>query len=249
LLPQLGRKAEILQPHYIAGSPYSLHHAGNIKRTAYRDIDDAFAQLAASLQQDQTPGFHYLYLPQLDSLMHRQGCHSHAVQTLFTQLDTAFAQLAEIADQTDSAILLTADHGFIDTPRARQISLDEDFPALYAMLAQPLSGERRAVFCHKAGPARSIHRPGPATARPCLLGGGQPAVAGGQGLWPGQPHPQLASRCGDVTLLARADWSIRDTLPHEKPLYLPGQHGGVSAAEMNVPLILHLPRRSSRSDA
>jgi hypothetical protein len=51
LLPQLGRKAEILQPHYIAGSPYSLHHAGNIKRTAYRDIEDAFAQLAASLQQ------------------------------------------------------------------------------------------------------------------------------------------------------------------------------------------------------
>lgn len=244
LLPQLGRQAEILQPHYIAGSPYSLHHAGNIKRTAYRDIEDAFAQLATSLQQDQTPGFHYLYLPQLDSLMHRQGCHSHAVQTLFTQLDTAFTQLADIADQTDSAILLTADHGFIDTPRARQISLDEDFPALYAMLAHPLSGERRAVFCHiKPGLREAfIGQARQQLGHACWVVDSRQLLEA-RAFGPGQPHPQLASRCGDVTLLARADWSIRDTLPHEKPLYLPGQHGGVSAAEMNVPLILRLPQK------
>jgi hypothetical protein len=244
LLPQLGRKAEILQPHYIADSPYSLHHAGNIKRTAYRDINDAFVQLTTSLQQDQPPGFHYLYLPQLDSLMHRQGCHSRAVQALFTELDKAFTQLANIADQTDSAILLTADHGFIETPRTRQISLDEDFPALYAMLSQPLSGERRAVFCHVKPGQREAFT---GLARQLLghaswvVDSRQLLEAGAFG--PGQPHPQLASRCGDVTLLARDDWSIRDTLPLEKPLYLPGQHGGVSAAEMKVPLILHLPQK------
>ncbi|WP_287876932.1 alkaline phosphatase family protein [Aquitalea sp.] len=244
LLPQLGRKAEILQPHYIADSPYSLHHAGNIKRTAYRDVEDAFAQLATSLQQDQAPGFHYLYLPQLDSLMHRQGCHSRPVQALFTQLDAAFTQLADIADQTDSAILLTADHGFIDTPRARQISLDEDFPALYTMLNQPLSGERRAVFCHVKPGLRDafISLARQQLGHACwVVDSRQLLEAGAFG--PGNIHPQLASRCGDVTLLAQDDWSIRDTLPQEKPLHLPGQHGGVSAAEMYVPLILRLPQK------
>lgn len=244
LLSQLGRKAEILQPHYIADSPYSLHHAGNIKRIAYRDIEDAFAQLAASLQQDQTQGFHYLYLPQLDSLMHRQGSYSRSVQALFTQLDTAFAQLTDIADQTDSAILLTADHGFIDTPRTHQISLDEDFPALYAMLAQPLSGERRAVFCHvRPGLKDDFMRAAQKVlGEACWVVDSRLLLENGA-FGPGRPHPQLASRCGDVTLLAREDWSIRDTLPQEKPLYLPGQHGGVSTAEMKVPLILHLPQK------
>lgn len=244
LLPRLGRAAHILQPHYIADSPYSLHHAGSIKRTAYRDIDDAFACLAASLQQDHVPGFHYLYLPQLDSLMHRQGCQSSAVQALFARLDAAFARLVDIANQTDSALLVTADHGFVDTPQSRQISLDDDFPALYAMLAQPLSGERRAVFCHvKPG----LHEAFTSLARQQLghacwvVDSSQLLQAGAFG--PGLPHPQLAQRCGNVTLLARDDWSIRDTLPQEKPLYLPGQHGGVTAAEMTVPLVLHLPRK------
>ena len=243
LLPQLDRQAEILQPHYIADSPYSLHHAGNIKRTAYRDIDDAFAQLACSLQKSDAPAFHYLYLPQLDSLMHRQGCHTPAVQTLFDQLDMAFTQLIRMAKHTDAAIVLTADHGFIDTPRARLISLDEDFPALYAMLALPLSGERRAVFCHvRTGLKDAFMRDArQLLGHACWVVDSQQLLEDGAfGL--GQPHPQLASRVGDVTLLARDDWSIRDTLPQEKPLHLPGQHGGVSAAEMTVPLILHLPR-------
>lgn len=245
LLPRLGRSAHILQPHYIADSPYSLHHAGGVQRTAYRDIDDAFVQLACSLQQNSAPAFHYLYLPQLDSLMHRQGCHSPAVHSLFDQLDTAFAQLVSIADQTDSAILVTADHGFIDTPRTRMISLDQDFPALYAMLAQPLSGERRAVFCHvKPGLKNDFMREAQQQLKDACWVLDSKLLLENGAFGPGEPHPQLASRCGDVILLAREDWSIRDTLPQEKPLHLPGQHGGVSAAEMTVPLILHIPRKA-----
>ncbi|WP_231959850.1 alkaline phosphatase family protein [Aquitalea magnusonii] len=244
VLPQLGRAAEILQPHYIADSPYSLHHAGNMQRTGYRDIEDAFDLLAEHLQQNQAPGFHYLYLPQLDSLMHRQGCHSPAVQALFDRLDVAFARLSEIADQTDSVLLASADHGFIDTPATRQISLDEDFPALYTMLAQPLSGERRAAFCHLKPGLRDafISLARQQLGHACWVVDSQQLLQAGV-FGPGEPHPQLASRCGDVTLLARDDWSIRDTLPQEKALHLPGQHGGVSAAEMTVPLILRLPRK------
>lgn len=244
LLPRLGRPAHILQPHYIADSPYSMYHAGGIQRTAYRDVDDAFARLTSSLQQNHTPTFHYLYLPQLDSLMHRQGCHSPAVQSLFKQLDAGFTDLVDVADQTDTAIVVTADHGFINTPRTRMISLDQDFPALYAMLAQPLSGERRAVFCHvkpglKDNFMRQVQKQ---LGDACWVLDSRLLLEAGA-FGPGQPHPQLANRCGDVTLLARDDWSIRDTLPQEKPLHLPGQHGGVSAEEMMVPLILHLPRK------
>jgi len=244
LLPRLGRPVQILQPHSIADSPYSRHHAGQAQRTAYRSITEAFALLAQSLQQGRQPGFHYLYLPQLDSLMHRHGTQSTAVRALFGEIDQAFSELITLADQTDSVLLATADHGFVDTPCARQISLDQEFPTLYAMLAQPLSGERRAVFCQLRPGLRErfIALAQQQLGHACWVIESEKLLAG-RVFGPGPQHPQLARRIGDVTLLAKEDWSIRDTLPQEKPLYLPGQHGGVSAAEMNVPLILRLPRK------
>ncbi len=244
LLPQFGRRVQILQPHYIADSPYSLHHAGSAHRRSYRSMDEAFTLLASSLQTETRPCFHYLYLPQLDSLMHRHGTQSQTVRSLFAQIDQGFASLAAIADQADCALLATADHGFVDTPLERQISLDEAFPALYAMLAQPLSGERRAVFCHlRPGlQERFISLAQQQIGHACWVIESRQLLAGGA-FGPGTQHPQLAQRIGEVCLLAKEDWSIRDTLPQEKPLYLPGQHGGVTAAEMSVPLILRLPRK------
>jgi len=243
LWPLFARRVTILQPHYIADSPYSRHHTGSAQCLPYRNIREAFTLLATHLQQ-QNPGFHYLYLPQLDSLMHRHGTQAQAVQTLFDEIDQAFAGLLAIADQTDSVLLATADHGFVDTPLTRQISLDQDFPTLYAMLEQPLSGERRTVFCHVRPGLRerflSLARQ--QLGHACWVIESEKLLAG-RAFGPGPQHPELASRIGDVTLLARDDWSIRDTLSHEKPLYLPGQHGGVSAAEMTVPLILRLPRK------
>jgi hypothetical protein len=215
LLPRLGRSAHILQPHYIADSPYSLHHAGGVQRTAYRDIDDAFVQLACSLQQ-QCARFSLSVPAAAGQPDAPPGLSLPAVHSLFDQLDTAFAQLVGIADQTDSAILVTADHGFIDTPRTRMISLDQDFPALYAMLAQPLSGERRAVFCHvKPGLKNDFMREAQQQLKDACWVLDSKLLLENGAFGPGEPHPQLASRCGDVTLLAREDWSIRDTLPQE----------------------------------
>lgn len=239
----LARPARVLQPHYIAGSPYSLHHAGQAERLAWQDTADAFGQLAAGFSA-AAPAFHYLYLPQLDSLMHRAGTSAPAVKTLFDELDRSFAALFEAADAHDAALLVTADHGFVDTPRERLISLDEDYPSLYAMLRAPLSGERRAAFCHvKPGmKAAFLAQAQLALGHACHVVDSQLLLHHGA-FGPGA-HPELALRAGDVALLAKDDWSLRDTLPDEKPHHLPGQHGGISDAERLSPLILRLPRKN-----
>jgi hypothetical protein len=78
---------------------------------------------------------------------------------------------------------------------------------------QPLSGERRAVFCHiKPGLKTFIGLARQQLGHACWVVDSRQLLEA-RAFGPGQPHPQLASRCGDVTLLARADWSIRDTLP------------------------------------
>jgi hypothetical protein len=59
---------------------------------------------------------------------------------------------------SDALFLVTADHGFIDAPPERLIDI-EDWTDAADCLAGPLSGERRAVFCHlKPGRQRDFER-------------------------------------------------------------------------------------------
>ncbi len=57
-------------------------------------------------------------------------------------------------------------------------------------------------------------------------------------LGPGQPHPRLAERLGSHALLMEAGWTIVDHVPGEHEHTMIGVHGGLSADEMRVPLIL-----------
>jgi hypothetical protein len=55
----------------------------------------------------------------------------------------------------------------------------------------------------------------------------------------GEPHPQLSSRIGHYVLLMKDNFVLRDRLlgEGERPVHV-GVHGGTSAAEMVVPLVL-----------
>ena len=58
---------------------------------------------------------------------------------------------------------------------------------------------------------------------------------------PGEPHPKLKDRIGDYTLVMKGNWTIKDWLPGEKRYRQIGVHGGVSADEMIVPLVVAQP--------
>ena len=56
-----------------------------------------------------------------------------------------------------------------------------------------------------------------------------------------EPHPRLADRIGDYALIMRDNYVIKDVLPGEKEKFHVGNHGGVSAEEMFVPLVVIRP--------
>nr|MBL8455890.1 phosphodiesterase [Zoogloeaceae bacterium] len=59
-----------------------------------------------------------------------------------------------------------------------------------------------------------------------------------QGLFgPGRAHRRLRERLGSHALLMEEGWTLIDTLADEKPHYMLGVHGGLSAREMWIPLI------------
>ncbi len=236
LFNRMTRRTLIHQPAFLAGSPYSRHHGGSALPCPWKTFAGLADNLLAECRHPE-PTFHYAYIPQLDTTMHEAGPDSEEARILLAQID---AELSRFIDGKDSAtqLIVTADHGFVATGPHRHIDLG-GFPELVGELAQPVSGEPRAVFCHvKEG--RREHFMAAAErlvghAAWCVTG--ETLLASGL-LGPGDHHPLLASRIGDVVLLAKENWTLGDRLPHEKPFDLLGIHGGISAAEMNIPLIV-----------
>jgi hypothetical protein len=230
------RSAWVLSPQEIAFSPFNEWHSRGADTLAYADLDGLFNTLSGLVQ---VPGrkFIYAYWPTLDSTAHRFGVDSKEVRATLERFCAGFDAMSEAIRGSDTQILVTADHGFINSPDDRVIPL-ENHPELADMLARPLCGEQRVAWCYlKPGAESDFERC--ARAR---LGARADIISRQQLLrdnWfgPAPAHAKLASRIGDFALVMQDNWSIKDTLKGEQPHRIIGVHGGVSAAEMWVPLV------------
>ncbi len=237
LFSQLDRECWALAPQSIAGSPFNAWHARGATTLAYNTPAEMFGRLAALLKNSARPRYIYAYYPDLDTVSHRHGTRSEQAQQTLAIFDALFGEFLNGAQGSDSWLLATADHGFIDSPPERIVCLD-DHPQLAALLARPLCGERRAAYAYVAAHNRPAFA---AYLREHLahcvdLRVSAKLIAAG---WFGPPpfHPRLAARVGDYTLLMKDNWTIKDWLPGEKRHKMLGVHGGISSDEMLVPLI------------
>ncbi|HVP08456.1 MAG TPA: alkaline phosphatase family protein [Burkholderiales bacterium] len=218
----------------IIGSAYNVHHCGGAERLAYGDLDGLLAQTERAVRSGSERKLVYAYWPDFDALAHQHGVGSAEVRAHFRALDAMFGELLSRLAGTDSLIVLTADHGFLDCPKDEAIELP---PALAAQLRFPLCGERRVAFCHvqdrKAFIAEAKshfeHRADVRLSQELLDEG-----------WfgPGQPHPRFAERIGDVALVMNGRATVKDWLPGEPRHLHIGNHGGTSDEEMFIPLVV-----------
>jgi hypothetical protein len=234
------RSAWVVSPQEIAFSPFNAYHSRGADTLAYADLEGLLNTVSGLIQ---VPGrkFVYAYWPTLDSTAHRFGIDSAEVRAALERFCAGFDALLETVRGSDTQIIVTADHGFINSPDDRVIRL-EDHPELADMLVRPLCGEQRVAWCYlKPGASGDFERC--AHAR---LGNRAELVSRERLLqenWfgPGVAHPKLASRIGDFALVMQENWTIKDWLPGERQHNMLGVHGGVSTDEMQVPLVsLHL---------
>ena len=237
LFEQLDRQCWALAPQSIAGSPFNSRHARGATTTAYTTPREMFEQLAELLKDSARPRYIYAYYPEIDTVSHRYGTYSAQAQQTLADFDTLFGDFLNEVQGTDSYILATADHGFIDSPPERVVCLD-DHPQLAALLARPLCGERRVAYAYvdeNNRPAFAAYM-GEHLSHCAEICTSVELIAAG---WFGPPpfHPHLAARVGDYTLLMKDNWTIKDWLPGEKRHRMLGVHGGISGDEMLVPLV------------
>jgi len=238
LLDGLATPAWVVSPRQIVDSEYSRLSAGGALRRGCEGLAGLVNEVAAIVHASDERKFVYAYHPDYDTTAHRFGVGSREAHAHLLQVDAAFAALCERLAGTDTVIVASADHGFVDSTPAQRLEL-EDYPMLAELLRLPLCGEPRVAFCHVTpGQEDTFAERAAAVLRDVAdVHRSHDLVAAG---WfgAGTPHPRLAERVGDVALVMRPGYVLRDWVPGEKRYSLVGNHGGTTPDEMIIPLVV-----------
>ncbi len=229
----------VVAPDWISDSPFNRAFRGNALSVPFSGLGGLRRRLRQSVSQKGIQRrYIYAYWGEFDALAHQFGVDSPQVQAHFLELDQLFTDLTTALAGTDTLVLVTADHGFIDCAPETTISL-ADHPALAETLMVPLCGEPRVAFCyvHPDRQAAFVDYVGSQFSREMEL---VPSIQLLDRGWFGSgiPHPRLKDRIGHYTLLMKENYVITGRLPGERPMSHIGVHGGVSRREMHVPLIV-----------
>jgi hypothetical protein len=234
IFEQIAWRSVVVTYKDIIDSEYNVRHTRGAERVAYETLEELVSQIERSVKSGGERKFIYAYWPVYDQTSHRYGCRSAEAAAEHEKIDGAFAELCRRLRGTETALLATADHGFVDVSPEESLELP-DF--LLRDLRFPLCGERRIVYCHVHSPQEFIRK-----ARDWL---GERAdvvpskVLVDQGWFgPGKAHPRFAERIGDVALVMRDRYTVKDWVAGESRHLHIGNHGGPSEDEMLIPLVM-----------
>lgn len=226
-------------PQTLVDSAYSKAYAGPAARIEYTNWTDCLAAIIHIAQQNsgQQRRYLYAYWPYLDALCHEQGVASRAARIHLEQLEQGIVELIQNLQESQTLLIVTADHGFIDTAAHLKVSMAQH-SALTDYLAVPLCGEPRLAYCYlrpnrEEGFKQYIRTR--LNQQFSLYPSAEFLQTGWFGI--GQPDPRLIDRIGDCILIPRHHYTVKDSLPSDPPWQDVGVHGGVSEDEMYVPLI------------
>ena len=213
----------------------------------FKDVDvrgfNTYADLWVNLRHlvEKQPAerqYIWVYTGEVDHFGHFYGPDDERTAAEFTQFSAAFEQLflnrLSPAARRGTLLVLTADHGQVDTHPDNHYEL-RSHPGLAERLHILPTGENRLIYLfHRPDQGQAL-RAYMERAWPGQYAFLEPAQAVQAGLFgPGQPHPRLLDRLGDLVAAARGSaylwWADRDN-------QMAGRHGGLTSEEMLVPFL------------
>jgi predicted AlkP superfamily pyrophosphatase or phosphodiesterase len=236
------RRTFAVNPNYFAGSALTrmLHqsatYGGYISTSSLEPI------VSRLLAETSETTYVYAYWPTVDTIAHVVGPltaeHGAEVATLDFQIGRLIKNLPH---RGDTLLLLTADHGHVDTSPEQNVFFAEH-PELLEMLRVPPAGERRAVYLY---PKPGLNSQVVEYARERMRSVGSPMLrdeAVRLGLFgPAPLSARAAGRIGEVLLFPRGNLQMISPVETPDgaagPRPFRGLHGGLTADEALVPLL------------
>lgn len=231
-------RSHLIAPDRIVHSEFNTAYRGAARSHGFKSLEQLLGTMTEIARAGGGRKYVYGYWPDLDRLAHEHGSGSREALAHLADLDVAFGKFLDSIVGTSTTVIVTGDHGFIDARTDQTIDVGMH-PELARSLSLPLCGEGRAAYCYVRADwrrqfvdyvARHLEQHVDLKESSALM------KAGYFGLGP--PHPRLHERIGDFTLISRDHALIRQWLPGEPRYVHVGVHGGMSAEEMYVPLIV-----------
>lgn len=233
LFGSLATRSIVVTYRPIIDSDYNVRHCAGAERYAYDTLDGLVSEIEKAVKSGPEKKFIYAYWPWYDTTAHQHGSESARAAEELAKIDAAFGRLLARLSGSDTLVIATADHGFIDSAPEESLEL----PAFLAsQLRFPLCGERRVAYCHVHSGKDFMHKAKDWLGERADVRPSRELVDEG---WfgPGVPHESFAERVGDVALVMRGNYTIKDWTPGEARYLHIGNHGGTSEHEMMIPLI------------
>jgi hypothetical protein len=234
--PRLKHEPLTLMPAEYLGSPYSDYTTGGTAALGYSNIRGAISSVAESVDKAEKPSLTYLYLPHLDGLSHEKGTEHEAVFRLLLILDHMLADLCESL-RGRARVIITADHGLANAPPERRFILAKNDPLRGLLVGQPSGEPGVPIFhVHRGDEGRFAAEFGDRFGEHfALLSTAD--VEDLDLLGPGPLSETMRLRLGTFVGIARrpAKFYIEPCDGHTEYM---GVHGGLSPAEMSIPLVV-----------
>ncbi|MFH1751845.1 MAG: alkaline phosphatase family protein [archaeon] len=228
----------LIQHKLVAKSDFSKAMAGKSKLLGFSSLKGFSNQIIKTVKSHNKRKFIYAYWHEFDSIAHKKGVNNKQAEQHFKELSVEIEKLVKRLKNSNTTIIVTADHGFIDSSKEELIKL-KDHSELSDCLTLPLCGDSRVIYCFvRAGKAKQFEEYVRTRMKKyCFLFKSRDLIVKGFfGLF--KPNPKLFDRVGDYTLIMKDNYVLKDSITGTKKKFKKGRHSGVSKEEMVVPLVV-----------
>jgi hypothetical protein len=227
-----GISANVIAAAEYRDTPYTKATMRGAEFMASESIADRFEQ-ARKVVAQANRSISYLYIPELDKYGHKHGWRSPGWAALLEEVESQVKRFAERLP-VDTGLVLTSDHGMVETQKDRQLVLDD---TLSGLGLEFFGGDTRSSYLYfdsetaidealsrlnSLSYALSAHR-----AKDLMAAG-----------WYGEAGEQALNRMPELVLQARSNFTLYHTgFSKQRAFDMISHHGSISPAEMRIPLI------------
>jgi hypothetical protein len=229
---EAGALAAVVNKAEFAGSGLTL---AGMRDVDFHGVDSVWERLDTVCDLAERPGsLTYCYESELDHTGHARGCESPEWLEVLRSVD---AEAERLRDElpAEVALLVTADHGMIDVPGDDRLEVD-DVPGLLDDV-ELLGGEARFRHLYTRGGAVedvTARWRGELADRAAVVTRDEAIDLG----WFGPVDDTVRPRLGDVMVACAGTFAVLARRWFHVETKMVGFHGSLTAAEMQVPLLV-----------
>lgn len=229
----VGIQCNVIAATEYRNTPYTaatMRGANFISADTWDERFEQARQVSASGESSLT----YLYIPELDKYGHKNGWSSPGWAVMLEELDAAIHSFCSKLP-VDTGVIITADHGMMETSEERQLILDDSLDKSGSV--SYVGGDTRVNYVYldnKDSLDQVVENLHPFSYAFDSVATSDAIAAG----WFGNVLQPALDRLPELMLVAKSDFTLYHS-KYFKPrsFQMIAHHGSISSAETRVPLI------------